>query len=301
MASTKLIKRRVRSAKNIKQITKAMEMVAASKMRRAQEKALTTRPYSSKLRNILAQLAIQIHSEKHPMLHPTQEMRAPRGIILISSDRGLCGGLNTNLFRALEGFKLALSQELPEEILTYEFISIGKKSREYILKSGQTLYAEFTNFPERPKFDDVLPIAHLAIDGFNSGKFKEIYIVYTDFISTLKQEINSFRLLPVETKTLREVTTDVIVKPYRDYLFEPNADTVLEALLPHYIEMQIYQTVLEAQASEQSSRMVAMRNASDNATEIITDLTLMYNKNRQQSITNEIADLITSRQAVSDS
>ena len=145
MAVTKIIKRRIRSAKNIKQITKAMEMVSASKMRRSQEKALTARPYSTKLREILAQLAVQIRSEKHLMLLPqkeTGEGRGSRGIILVSSDRGLCGALNTNLFRALDEFKLTVSREHPQDIITYDFIAIGKKSREYVLTSGQSLSAE---------------------------------------------------------------------------------------------------------------------------------------------------------------
>ena len=298
MAAIKIIKRRIRSAKNIKQITKAMEMVAASKMRRAQEKALTTRPYSTKLREILSQLATRIRSDKHPMLRSFPDSIGATGIILISSDRGLCGALNTNLFRAMEEFKLALHEEMREQMLSFEYIAVGRKSRDYVLKTGQALYAEFTNLPERPKFEDVSPIAKLAIEGFMSGKFKQVYIVYTDFVTTLKQEVNSFRLLPIETKKLKE-PAETLIRPMKDYLFEPDADTVMEALLPHYIEMQVYQTALEALASEQSARMVAMKSASDNAAEIIQDLTLIYNKDRQQSITSEIADLVTSRKALS--
>lgn len=275
-----------------------MEMVSASKMRRAQEKALTTRPYSTKLREILTELATRIHTEKHPMLGSAKESLGATGIILISSDRGLCGALNTNLFRAMEDFKLALHEEIRQQMLSFEYIAVGRKSREYVLKTGQALYAEFTNLPERPKFEDLRPVATLAIEGFISGKFKEVYIVYTDFVTTLKQEVNSFRLLPIEAKNLKQ-EAGIPVKPIREYLFEPDADTVMEALLPHYIEMQVYQTALEALASEQSARMVAMKSASDNATEIIQDLTLIYNKDRQQSITNEIADLVTSRKALS--
>ncbi|MCH7951865.1 ATP synthase F1 subunit gamma [Patescibacteria group bacterium] len=298
MENARIIKRRIRSAKNIQQITKAMTMVAASKMRRSQEKALSTRPYSIKLREILAQLAAQVVTEKHKMLQSAQK-EGTIGIMLISSDRGLCGALNTNLFRTTEEFKLSLSQQRPEATLEFEFITIGRKAREYVLRTGQLLHAEFTHFPERPSFEDILPITRLAIDGFLSGKFKEMYAVYTDFISTLRQEVDAFRILPVEAKKLELTEAQRPSRLHKEYIFEPNADAVFDALLPHYIEMQVFQIVLEAQASEHSARMVAMRNASENASEIISDLTLQYNRQRQQAITYELADMITARQAVS--
>jgi F-type H+-transporting ATPase subunit gamma len=298
MANVRSLKRRIRSAKNIKQITKAMEMVAASKMRRSQEKALTTRPYSLKIKLILGQLGGQIETEKHPMLKLPEDKGGSIGIILISSDRGLCGALNTNLFRITEDFKLALGQEKPDEVLSFDYITVGKKAREYVLKTGQSLYAEFTNFPEKPLFQDVLPIARLAIDGFNTDKFKEIHILYTAFITTLKQEVKSARVIPIETEKLKaEMPTTP--RPFREYIFEPSPDAMLDTVLPHYIEMQVYQAIIEARASEHSARMVSMRNASDNASEIISELTLVFNKQRQQSITNEIADIVTSREAVS--
>ncbi len=297
--SLKIVKRRIRSAKNIKQITKAMEMVSASKMRRSQENALSTRPYSTKLKEVLSELASQTKTDIHPMLKTPDTTKGVVGIILVSSDRGLCGALNSNLFRATEEFLDTLGQERPEEIVSFEFIAVGKKAREFVLKTGRTLHAEFTNIQESPKFEDVLPITHLAIEGFSHGRYKEIFIVYTDFISTLRQEVNSLRLLPVETRKLEEVQRDDPNRPYREYIFEPDIDVVIDQILPHYIEIQTYQTILEALASEHSARMVAMRNASENATEIIVDLTLAYNKQRQQSITNELSDLITSRIAVS--
>lgn len=296
--SVKAIKRRIRSARNIKQITKAMEMVAASKMRRAQESALTTRPYSIKIKEVLAQLAGQVGTQRHPMLKKPDETQGNIAIILVSSDRGLCGALNTNLFRELEEFTSDLSRNRQREILDIEFIVVGRKAREFVLKTGKSLHAEFTHFPEKPKFEDILPVTRLAIDGFLSGKFKEIYLVFTAFITTLKQEVSIARLLPVETKKIISTTAEGVRRPYKEYIFEPNASKVLDALLPQYIEIQAYQTVLEALASEHSARMVAMRNASDNATEIIAYLTLIFNKQRQQSITNEIADLTTSRMAV---
>lgn len=292
---SRTIKRRIRSAHNIKQITKAMEMVSASKMRRAQEKAIMTRPYSTRIREILVGLATQIDSRKHPMLRQSRK-HGSIGIILIATERGLCGALNSNLFRSLEEFISFISRERPEEALTMEFIIVGRKAREYILKSGKLLFAEFTHFPQRPRFDDVLPIARLAIDGFQTHKFREVYLVYTAFVSTLKQEVASTRLLPLESAEFQREST--LPLQYREYIFEPSPDEALESLLPHYIEMQIFQTILEALASEHSARMVAMHNASDNATEIINDLTLMYNKQRQQAITNEIADLTTSRLAL---
>ena len=296
--SVKTVKRRIRSAKNIKQITKAMEMVSASKMRRAQEKALTTRPYSQKIREILSDLSGQVDTKRHPMLRQPKSEKGVVGVVIASSDRGLCGALNTNLFRSLEEFKTMLNRERPEEILDFEFITVGKKAREYVLQTGQMLHAEFTNFPERPHFDDVLPIARLAIDGFMSGKFREIFLLYTAFITTLQQEVNYYRLLPIETRKISSSGHELPKKPYREYIFEPGVEEVIDALLPHYIEIQVFQTILEALASEHSARMVSMRNASDNASEIIADLTLLHNKQRQQAITNEISDLITSRMAL---
>lgn len=297
MANVRILKSRIRSAKNIKQITRAMEMVAASKMRRAQDKALTTRPYSTKIKLILSQLGDQIREEKHPMLKQSEGRQGSIGVILISSDRGLCGALNTNLFRITEEFKLALGQDRLDEVLSFDYIAIGKKAREYVLKTGQSLYAEFSRFPDKPAFQDVLPVSRIAIEAFNTEKFKEVFVLYTAFISTLKQEVNSLRILPIEKLKIREDEPEV-KKTFREYIFEPTADAILDSVLPHYIEMQIYQSILEARASEHSARMVAMRDASDNAEEIIVDLTLIFNKQRQQSITNEIADIVTSREAV---
>lgn len=298
MASAKITKRRIKSAKNIKQITRAMEMVSASKMRRSQEKALSTRPYSSKLKEIIMQISHLTDTKSHPMLKTAEKTHGSIGVILISSNRGLCGALNTNLFRSVEEFKLNIDGERPEEALTYEFITIGKKAREYVLKSGLTLHAEFSSLPEKPSFEDILPISRLAVEGFTNHRFMQIYIIYTAFISTLTQEVNFFRLLPLEEEKLK-IITERKSNQFKEYIFEPRAKKVLDWLLPHYIEIEVYQTILEALASEHSARMVSMRNASDNAAEIISDLTLIFNKQRQQSITNELSDMITSRMAVS--
>jgi F-type H+-transporting ATPase subunit gamma len=299
MASTKIVRRRITSAKNIKQITKAMEMVSASKMRRAQQKALSTRPYSTKLKEILAQLSNLTDTEAHPMMKVRETAKGTVGVVLVSSNRGLCGALNTNLFRATEEFKESLGGQRPEEVVSFEFITVGKKSREYVLKTGQTLHAEFTNLSERPSFEDVLPISRLAIEGFSSERFAQIYIVYTAFISTLTQEVKFFRLLPIESEKFEKPREEIISGPMKEYIFEPRVGKVLEWLLPHYIEIEVFHATLEALASEHSARMVSMRNASDNAKEIIADLTLIYNKQRQQAITNELSDMITARMAVS--
>lgn len=297
-SSVKIIKRRIRSARNIKQITKAMEMVSAAKMRRAQEKALTTRPYSTKIREVLGQLSGQIDTLRHPMLRDAVGRSGSIGVILIATDRGLAGALNTNLFRELEMFIRTLEKERREEVISFEYIAVGRKAREYILSSGSILHAEFTHFPEKPQFEDILPIARLSLDGFLTQKFKEVYVVYTGFVSILRQEVHISRILPVE-KVYIDTERERPREAMKEYIFEPDADAVLEALLPHYIEMQIYQVMLEALASEHSARMVAMRNASDNATEIISELTLDFNKQRQQVITAEISDMVTSRLAVS--
>ena len=228
----------------------------------------------------------------------SKSAKASTAIILVSSDRGLCGSLNTNLLRSTEDFQQEMGKDKPQELINYDFIAVGRKAREYILKNGYTLYAEFTNLPERPSFEDILPISRIAVEGFLEERFKEIYLLYTAFITTLKQEVKVIRLLPVEAKDISPKPSD-LSEPYKEYIFEPSPYKVLEKLLPHYVEIQTYQAILEAQASEHSARMVSMRNASDNATEIIGELSLIYNKQRQQSITNEILDLITSRSAVS--
>lgn len=293
MANTRLIKRRIKTTKNIHQITKAMEMVAASKMRRAQEQATASKPYSGKLQETLRRIAQTGSSlwQIHPLLR--KNTVGKHVVLLVSSDKGLTGGLATNLFRGTEDFKFSH----PEINGGFEFIVVGRKAREYALKTGATITAEFSNLPERLHFTDSLPISRLILDGYKTKKFRKVTIIYMDFISTLIQKVSVNQLLPIE------IAPEILAKPeevierdvaaHYDYVFEPSPKEILQWLLPYYIEIEIYQTLLEAKASEHSARMVAMKNASDNAKEIMGDLTLEYNKSRQASITSELLDIIT--------
>lgn len=307
-SSIKLIKRRIKAAKNISQITKAMEMVAASKMRKSQSKAMASRPYADKLETILRRMSQMIDPEKHGLLIQPAPLEVNSvGLVVISPDKGLCGSLNSNLFKALEATEKRLSEQHADIVINFKYISIGKKAREYVLKTGRTLHAEFTELPDRPAFEVTIPISQLLLRGFISGDFYKVYLLYPNFINTLTQKPETTKLLPISAAELDLPATASPIptgigdnqQPTTDnYLFEPTSDTILEWLLPYYFELSVYQKILESQASEHSSRMVAMRNASDNAKEILRYLNLEYNRKRQASITNEIANLVTSRLAV---
>ncbi len=303
MSSIKNIKRRIKAAKNISQITKAMEMVAASKMRKAQLKALASRPYATKLEEVLRRMSIVIDTGKHFLLsqRPASTETNTIAIMIITPDKGLCGGLNSNIFRFLETFEKQLNQLHADVPVKYKYIAVGKKIREYILKSGRVLHAEFTTLPDRPLYEDILPISHLLLEGFKLGEFYKVYLLYTDFINTLSQKPRSIKLLPIDAEDLAInllTGTSQNPTPISEYVFEPSSDTILDWLLPYYFELSVYQKILEAQASEHSARMVSMRNASDNAKDILHFLNLEYNRKRQSTITNEIADIVTSRMAI---
>lgn len=299
-ASIKSIKRRIKAAKNISQITKAMEMVAASKMRKSQQKAMASRPYADKLEEILRRMAQMITPDNHVLLRQTEPTEVNTiALIVISPDKGLCGSLNSNLFKALEHIEKHLSEQHADIAVKFKYIAVGKKAREYVLKTGRPLHAEFTSIPDRPRFEVILPITQLVLSGFIDTSFYKVYLLYTNFVNTLTQKPESTKLLPISTDELRlEPTVVNSQEAVSDYVFEPSSDTILEWLLPYYFELSLYQKVLEAQASEHSARMVAMRNASDNAKEILRYLNLEYNRKRQAAITNEIANLVTSRMAV---
>lgn len=300
MSNIKRIRRRIKAAKNISQITKAMEMVAASKMRKAQAKALASRPYADKLDTILARISGKIDPTYHPLLS-TRPLEPSNTllIVLMSPDKGLCGSLNSNLFRALDNFEKTLSEKYADVVINFQYVTLGKKAREHILKTGRVLHAEFTHLPDRPAYQDVLPITKVLLDGFLSHQFARVYFLYTNFVNTLSQKAISRKLLPIDTADLSaDLGIDLVPAEAGDYLFEPDSHTILDWLLPYYFELEVYQKVLEAQASEHSARMVAMRNASDNAKEILSYLKLEFNRQRQSAITNEIANITTSRLAV---
>jgi F-type H+-transporting ATPase subunit gamma len=286
MANVRDIKRRIRSVKNIAQVTRAMQMVAASKMRRAQEQVLATRPYSAKAWEMLTHLAAQRGhgQEMHPLLTRRDPIQST-GIVLITSDKGLCGAYNGNVIRTVLRFMQDLNH--PARLIT-----VGRRGRDFMIRHGGDVIAEFSDLPPRPSLLDITPIAHTAIDDFLKGEFDEIYLAYTDFINTLTQQPTIRRLLPitpgqVESSVMREYMSDAPLHSTGEYIYEPAPHVILDTVLPRFTELQIYQAILEALASEHSARMVAMRNATENANELIGDLTLSYYRARQEAITKE--------------
>jgi F-type H+-transporting ATPase subunit gamma len=276
MPDIRKVKRRIRGVTNIAKITRAMEMIAASKMRKAQERGLAGRPYSEKIQQVIADLAaLPDIGLQHPLLQRRPVERI--AVVHITPDRGLCGGLNANLNRGLASF--ILKQEKPVEV-----VSVGRKGRDFAVRYGCDLCAEFTQLGDRPRFLDTVPISQIIIDEYASAKTDMVYVSYAHFVSTLVQKPVMKQLLPVEPAEIPGAENV-------DYIYEPNAEAVLGGLLPRFVEMEIYHAILESIASEQSARMVAMRNATDSANELIGDLTLLYNKARQESITKELLDI----------
>ncbi len=276
MADIRKIRRRIRGIKNIAKITKAMEMIAASKMRRAQERDLAGRPYSEKIQQVIADLAALLETVPHPLLQKRPVKKI--AVIHITPDRGLCGGLNSNINRLTAGFMLG--QKVPVTI-----IAVGTKGRDFMLRRGCDLSAEFTWLGDRPGFLDTLPISRIIIDDYSSGAIDLVYLAYASFVTTMQQKPTLEQLLPVEPAAVAKVQNI-------DFIYEPSPDEVLGRLLPRFVEAQVYHAILESIASEQSARMVAMKNATDNANELIESLTLLYNKARQEAITKELLDIV---------
>ncbi|MDP2726799.1 MAG: ATP synthase F1 subunit gamma [Dehalococcoidia bacterium] len=274
----RLIRRRIKSVSNTARITKAMEMVASSKMRKAQQRVLASRPFAVKMNELLGHLAAQVSSGEP--LHPLLEHRTPQriAVVLVTGDRGLCGSLNANMNRRAASF--ILSQDVPVTI-----VSVGRKGRDFMVRYGRDVRAEFTGMGDQPGLLDIAPIAHIVIDDYLSGRFDQVYLAYTEFISTITQRPVLQRLLPVEP--LHPGGTYLV-----EFLYEPSPEAVLAQLLPRFVEMQVYQAILEHISSEHSARMVAMRNATENAKELIDGLTLTYNKARQEAITKELLDIV---------
>ena len=279
MASVRQIRRRIRSVENTAKITKAMSMIAASKMRRTQESALRGRPYSDLMQTLLAHLAAQTQDdeEHHPLL--VERPRRNVGLVVISPDRGLTGGLNSNINRAAGQFVVEQAGA------GVKVIAMGKKGRDFMVRTGQDVQAVFTDIPDRPGLDAVTPVARMVIDSFTNEDVDAVFVAYADFVNTTMQRPTVTQLLPVVPAEL-EATQAV------GYIYEPDERPVLDALLPRYVEMQLYHYLLEGIASEQSARMVAMRNATDNANEMVGDLTLIMNKARQETITKELLDIV---------
>lgn len=283
MATARDIKNRINSVENIGQVTRAMEAVAASKMRRAQELTEASRPYAEKAREVLGYLAAQPAGGEleHPLL--VQRPLTKVGLILITPDRGLAGALVTNILRRANRF-------IEDIGVPVELVVVGKKGRNFMARYGPPIYADFDAPPDRPNVITVTPIARVAMDAYLDHTFDQVHICYADFINTMTQQPVVRRLLPIEP--IEGATLPA------DFLIEPSAEGVLNELLPSMVELQVYQAVLEAQASEHSARMVAMRNATENAEELVEDLTLSYNKARQEAITKEILDIAGGAEAL---
>ncbi len=292
-ANTRDIRRRIKSVKNTSQITKAMQMVAAAKMRKAQLRALNGRPYAEALAKMLAALAQAGGSaELHPLLQDRPEVKREL-VLVIATDKGLCGALNTNLFRELGRFDPAKTT----------FVAIGRKAAQYLGRLKRDLAAEF-ELKEAFSFLESKQASKFVMEKFLAGDVDKVSVAYTDYISTINQKPTISVILPVENFELSDLEGEKGTKKVEaaanttEYVFEPGAGAVLEGLVPHYVHFAVYQMVLESRASEHSARMVAMKNATDNAKQLIKDLTLQYNKVRQAAITTELLEITTAQMAL---
>ncbi|GAB4516954.1 MAG: F0F1 ATP synthase subunit gamma [Anaerolineae bacterium] len=292
MATPREIRRRIRSVKNIAQVTRAMQMVAAAKMRRAQAQVLASRPYSEKALEVLRHLAAQRGAQAalHPLLTHREEVNTI-ALVLITSDKGLCGGYNANMLRVASRFILEAGKPV-------KIIAVGRKGAAFMARRGQDLAYEFSDLPPQPRLLDITPVTRVVIQGFLRGDFDEVYLGYTQFISTLRQQPLIRRLLPLHPtngenslEILPSASQQVTPIQVGEFIYEPDPATILDAVLPRFTEIQIYQALLEALASEHSARMVAMRSATDNANELLSELTLTYNRVRQDAITREMLDI----------
>lgn len=287
-AGVREFKRRIRSVKNTQQITKAMEMVAAAKLRRAQESAEASRPYTETLQGTLARLAAVSFDVRHPLLDKREDVRKV-GYIVVTADRGLCGAYNTNIIRAAE-------QSIQEDDRNLEtgIIAVGRKTRDFYRKRGN-IDAEFINLGDNVSYADAREVAQYVMNAYENGELDEVYLVYARFVNALRQIPTVTQLLPLDTpeEDTSSESTRVI-----DYLYEPSAEEILLTLLPKYVGSQIYHAMLEGKASEHGARMTAMGNATENAGEIIDSLELAMNKARQAAITDEILDIVGGAEAL---
>jgi F-type H+-transporting ATPase subunit gamma len=291
MAGAREIKRRIKSVKNTKKITKAMQMVSAAKMRRAQNAVMTSRTYSELAWQIVENLSGKIDPKYHRLLQPSNP-EGKIGIILISSNKGLIGGFNSNLL----AFTNRYLKENNAEMLA-DFVVMGRKGRDAVLRSKRNVVAEFTKYDRSPKAEEVLPVTKLIVDDYLKGGYSKIVVIYTHFVSTINQKAAVKQLLPLADPNKVRHAEEVSRQNF-EYLIEPSPEEVLDYLLPRIIESQIYQAVLESDASEHSARMIMMKNATDAATDLIDDLTLTYNQLRQAGITQELAEITAGRIAL---
>ncbi len=292
MAVGKEIRSQIASIKNTQKITRAMEMVAASKMRKTKDRMQATRPYSKKISQIIRHLAHANPEYKHPFLIEREVKRV--GLIVISSDRGLCGGLNSNLFRTI----LKDLTEWEKENIEVDMCTIGSKGSSFFSTINANVIGQVSKLGDTPHLNDVVGIIKVMLDAYENGTVDELYVVYNEFVNTMTQKPNIEKLLPIAASELEDDSEDHFGNKYWDYLYEPDAKEVLERLLTRYIESIVYQGLVENNACEQSARMVAMKSASDNAGNIIDELQLVYNKARQAAITQEISEIVAGAAAV---
>ena len=295
MPSLRDIRRRIRSIRNTAKITKAMELVAASRLRRAQMRVTAARPYAEAMRELMAELG-GLAPSGGEALHPLLVQREVRhvGVLLVTPDRGLAGALNTNIIR--RGTEIILENEHGDS-QTVEVVTVGRKGQDFLIRRGRNLAGTFTGIVDRVTYDDVIPIARVVIDSFVSGAIDRALLVYPRFVSTLSQRPEVVQLLPIEPPE----ATSAEERQSLDYIFEPDPESILEELLPRYIEVQIYQAILETAASFFSAQMVAMRNATDNANDLVSSLSLTYNKVRQANITREVTEIASAAEAMAAS
>jgi F-type H+-transporting ATPase subunit gamma len=287
MASGKEIRNKIKSVENTRKITKAMEMVAASKMRKAQERMRAARPYGEKIRRVAGNLSHALSEYKHPFLTKRDEIKSV-GVVLITSDKGLCGGLNANILRLV----VSKMKELDAQGKKYQATCIGNKGFGFMQRAGGKIVSHVTGLGDTPHLEKLIGAVKVQLDAYMKGEIDALYIGYTRFINTMKQEAIFEQLLPLSGDAVGSS------KNKWDYVYEPDAKAVIDDLLIRYVEALIYQAVAENMASEQSARMVAMKSASDNAKTVIGDLKLVYNKARQAAITKELSEIVSGAAAV---
>jgi len=288
MAAGKEIRGKIKSVENTKKITKAMEMVAASKMRKAQDRMRAARPFAEKVRNIAAHLGQANPEYVHPFMKANDAKAA--GIIVVTTDKGLCGGMNTNVLRAVTG-KL---RELQDQGMQAQAVAIGNKGLGFLNRVGAKVVAQSVGLGDTPHLDKLIGPVKVLLDAYAEGKINAVYLSYTKFINTMKQESVVEQLLPLSSERMQAEKSG----PSWDYIYEPDAQSVIDELLVRYVESLIYQAVAENMASEQSARMVAMKSATDNAGNVINELKLVYNKTRQAAITKELSEIVAGAAAV---
>ena len=294
MANAREVKQRIKSVKNISQVTRALQAVSASKVRKAIDQLEDTRPYSVKAWQVLQHIAKQPdRSTLHPILVKNSSVKRIIAIV-ISGDRGLAGAYNSNLIRTVETWSKTLEAPV-------QYITVGKRGRDLLLRRGKEIMAEFSNLPAEPSYNDISPVGRLAVDTFLRNEVEEVYLIYTRFVNRMNHQPVVKKLLPLETDVDERLKAfDETVPLIGGYIFEPDQKSILDEIIPRFTILQVFHAVIESLASEHSARMVAMKNATDNATSLADALQLEYNKARQQAITNEMLDIAGAAEAISE-